>query len=252
MIANPGTMNAAPPTTAPIGPATDHADKIASWVDAGPGNRLHAATASSNSEESSHSLRSTQRSRSNAMCVGGAAEANASNPPPLHQHLAQTGPMPAHNSSSHRLEARARLTPGCGNRCTGPTRHARLRVALTPPDVARPGSAIAVSAPSSSALAIAAGRTRIQSPSAGVECVRGEELHVGRQAVEPNHARRASVSGFRDRRARSLRHARCDRSDAAPGNVRCRPEGSCSFNGDRTASRPVRTSVDGGRSACCA
>ena len=33
-------MNATPPTMAPIGPATRHAEKIASWVDAGPGKQV--------------------------------------------------------------------------------------------------------------------------------------------------------------------------------------------------------------------
>src|SRR5205823_5691849 len=45
IITSPGRINAAPPRTAPIGPATRHAQKIASCVDAGPGSRLHAATA---------------------------------------------------------------------------------------------------------------------------------------------------------------------------------------------------------------
>ena len=54
MSTSPGTMNAAPPTSAPTGPATRHAEKMASWVEAGPGNRLHAAIASSNSPGVSH------------------------------------------------------------------------------------------------------------------------------------------------------------------------------------------------------
>ena len=46
---SPGTMNAAPPTSAPGRPRIRQAQKIASWVDAGPGSRLQAAIASSNS-----------------------------------------------------------------------------------------------------------------------------------------------------------------------------------------------------------
>src|SRR5215217_7394765 len=44
---------------------------MASWVDAGPGSRLHAATASSKSRASSQRRRSTHSSRSSAMWVGG-------------------------------------------------------------------------------------------------------------------------------------------------------------------------------------
>src|SRR5918994_2398432 len=40
IAASPGRMNARPPTTAPIGPATRQAQKIASWVEAGPGSKL--------------------------------------------------------------------------------------------------------------------------------------------------------------------------------------------------------------------
>ena len=71
MTTRPGTMNATPPTMAPSGPATRHAEKIASCVDAGPGNKLHAAIASSNSAVVSHRRCSTQRSRSSAMWAGG-------------------------------------------------------------------------------------------------------------------------------------------------------------------------------------
>ena len=42
-------MNASPPTSAPARPRTRQAQKIASWVEAGPGSRLQAAIASSNS-----------------------------------------------------------------------------------------------------------------------------------------------------------------------------------------------------------
>ena len=49
MTMSPGTMNAAPPTRAPSRPRIRQAQKIVSWVDAGPGSRLQTATASSNS-----------------------------------------------------------------------------------------------------------------------------------------------------------------------------------------------------------
>ena len=67
----PGTMNAAPPASAPGRPRTRQAQKIASWVEAGPGSRLQAAIASSNSRASSHRLSSTHSLRSSAMCAGG-------------------------------------------------------------------------------------------------------------------------------------------------------------------------------------
>ena len=60
-----------PPTIAPATPATRQAEKIASWVEAGPGSRLHAAIASSNSCAVNHCSRSTQSWRSNAMWAGG-------------------------------------------------------------------------------------------------------------------------------------------------------------------------------------
>ena len=64
-------MNASPPTIAPTGPPTRRAQKIASCVEAGPGRRLHAAIASSNSFSPSQCRRSTTSRRSRAMCVGG-------------------------------------------------------------------------------------------------------------------------------------------------------------------------------------
>src|SRR5262249_34191735 len=71
MATSPGTMKAAPPTIAPNGPPTRQAQKIASCVEAGPGNRLQAATASSNSCAVSQPSRSTHSSRSRAMGAGG-------------------------------------------------------------------------------------------------------------------------------------------------------------------------------------
>ena len=64
-------MNATPPTTAPPAPATRHAQKTASWVEAGPGSRLQAAIPSSNSLADSQRRFVTHSSRSKAMCVGG-------------------------------------------------------------------------------------------------------------------------------------------------------------------------------------
>src|SRR5690242_2177517 len=71
MTISPGTMNAAPPASAPGRPRSRHAQKIASWVEAGPGSRLQAAIASSKSCASSHPRRSTHSSRSSLMWVGG-------------------------------------------------------------------------------------------------------------------------------------------------------------------------------------
>ena len=64
-------MNAAPPASAPARPRSRQAQKIASWVEAGPGSRLHVARASSNSRPSSQPRRSTHSSRSSRMWVGG-------------------------------------------------------------------------------------------------------------------------------------------------------------------------------------
>src|SRR5579859_5487283 len=67
----PGTMKASPPTIAPLIPATARAQKIASWVEAGPGRRLVAATASWNSRALSQCSRSTIISRSRAVWACG-------------------------------------------------------------------------------------------------------------------------------------------------------------------------------------
>ena len=91
MMISPGTMKASPPATAPARPRTRHAQKIASSVDAGPGSRLQAAIASSNSAASSHPRESTHSRRSSAMCAGG--------PPnpvtPIRPHSRSTVPSPA-------------------------------------------------------------------------------------------------------------------------------------------------------------
>ncbi len=64
-------MKHAPPTRAPETPRRRQAQKMASCVDAGPGSRLVAAIASSNSAADSQRLRSTHSSRSSAICAGG-------------------------------------------------------------------------------------------------------------------------------------------------------------------------------------
>src|SRR5581483_6835752 len=70
-VATLGTMNPRPPTSAPGVPARRYAQKIASWVDAGPGSRLQAAIASSNSVAQSQPRRVTTRSLISAMWAGG-------------------------------------------------------------------------------------------------------------------------------------------------------------------------------------
>ena len=91
MMISPGTMKARPPTTAPSRPRTRHAQKIASSVDAGPGRRLQAAIASSNSAASSQPSRSTHSRRKRAIWAGG--------PPnpvtPIRPHSRSTTPRPA-------------------------------------------------------------------------------------------------------------------------------------------------------------
>ncbi len=67
----PGTMKHSPPTIAPATPASRHAQKIASWVDAGPGSKFVAAMPSSNSSAVSQDRRCTQSWRSRAMWAGG-------------------------------------------------------------------------------------------------------------------------------------------------------------------------------------
>ena len=64
-------MKHRPPTRAPAVPASRQAQKIASWVDAGPGSRFMAATPSSNSVAVIQPRRCTHNWRSRAMCAGG-------------------------------------------------------------------------------------------------------------------------------------------------------------------------------------
>ena len=65
-------MNAAPPTSAPDGPATRQAQKIASWVEAGPGQQVaRGDRVLELARRRAIRARSTHSSRSSAMCVGG-------------------------------------------------------------------------------------------------------------------------------------------------------------------------------------
>jgi hypothetical protein len=98
-------------------------------VEAGPGSRLHAAMASSNSCASSHCLRSTHSCRSSAMCAGRTAEADAPDPPPLPHHGAQLGPV-LHGYSPMRasrkpIRVAARPPPGGTRRARPPRRPGR-------------------------------------------------------------------------------------------------------------------------------
>ena len=77
-------MNDKPPTTAPSRPRTRHPQKIASWVEDGPGSRLQAAIASSNSTSSIHLAPHAEVAQQPD--VGRrAAEAHAPQPAPLTQ-----------------------------------------------------------------------------------------------------------------------------------------------------------------------
>ena len=122
MQASPGRMKASPPASAPTRPRTRQAQKIASSVEAGPGSRLHAAMASSNSSASSHCLRSTHSCRSSAMCAGGP-------PKPMHPirpHSRTTVPRPARCSTATPRGGRAGSRSGSAARPPpGGTRRAR-------------------------------------------------------------------------------------------------------------------------------
>ena len=108
MQTSPGTMKARPPTSAPSRPRTRQAQKMASWVEAGPGSRLQAPMASSNSCASSHCLRSTHSRRSSAMCAGGP-------------------PKPMQPIRPHSRSTVARLTPGAASPGTAILRPGRRR-----------------------------------------------------------------------------------------------------------------------------
>jgi hypothetical protein len=64
-------MKQTAPTSAPGIPRNRQAQKIASWVEAGPGSRLVAATPSSNSSARNQPRSATHSLRSIAMCAGG-------------------------------------------------------------------------------------------------------------------------------------------------------------------------------------
>ena len=70
-MASPGTMKQTPPISPPSRPRNRQAQKMASWVDAGPGRRLVAEMPSSNSGAVSQWWSSTQSWRNRAMWAGG-------------------------------------------------------------------------------------------------------------------------------------------------------------------------------------
>ena len=86
---SPGTMNAEPADhRAGGGRATRQAQKIASWVDAGPGSRLQAAMASSNSR-GVHPLLPLDAQLTQQRDVGGrAAEPDEADPAPFPRTVA--------------------------------------------------------------------------------------------------------------------------------------------------------------------
>ena len=108
-------MNAGPPTSAPGRPRTRQAQKIASWVEAGPGSRLQAAIASSNSRASSHFFRSTHSSRSSLMWVGG--------PPnpmqPIRPHSRSTVASDTRAGDAARRRGRLRVARGIPGQAHG-------------------------------------------------------------------------------------------------------------------------------------
>jgi hypothetical protein len=67
MMTRPGTMKQTPPTIAPAAPRSRQEQKIASWVEAGPGSRFVAAMPSSNSGAGSHRRLSTHSFLSRTM-----------------------------------------------------------------------------------------------------------------------------------------------------------------------------------------
>ena len=89
MTISPGMMNAAPPTRAPARPRSRQAQKMASWVEAGPGIRLQTAMASSNSRASSQPLPLDAQLTQQPDVRGRPAEADTADPAPLPQHRRQ-------------------------------------------------------------------------------------------------------------------------------------------------------------------
>ena len=129
MQASPGRMKASPPASAPTRPRTRQAQKMASSVEAGPGSRLHAAMASSNSCASTHRLRSTHSCRSSAMCAGGPPKPTH----PIRPHSRTTVPRPARCSTAYSprrasrkpIRVRSRPPPGGTRRARPPRRPGR-------------------------------------------------------------------------------------------------------------------------------
>ena len=71
MITSPGAMKQRPPIRPPRRPRNLQAQKMASWVEAGPGKRLVEEMASSNSWALSQPRSSTQSWRKRAIWAGG-------------------------------------------------------------------------------------------------------------------------------------------------------------------------------------
>ncbi|GAB3844692.1 hypothetical protein GCM10027610_059620 [Dactylosporangium cerinum] len=71
MTIRPGTMKQTPPSSPPTQPRSRQAQKIASWVEAGPGSRLVAAMPSSNSWALIQPRFVTHSCRRRLMCAGG-------------------------------------------------------------------------------------------------------------------------------------------------------------------------------------
>jgi hypothetical protein len=89
------------PSSAPGTPRSRHAQKIASWVEAGPGSRLVAAMPSSNSSAVSHPSSVTHSRRSSRMCVGGPPKPMQ----PIRPHWARMVPSPTRPSTSRQHKA---------------------------------------------------------------------------------------------------------------------------------------------------
>ena len=154
-------MNPAPPASAPARPRSRQAQKMASWVEAGPGIRLQTAIASSNSVSSSQPLRSTHNCRSSRMCAGGPPNPMT----PIRPHSRST----VHSETSG---TRSRLR-GPGVRVPAGARHGQAgRADVAGPDQARADH-----------LGV--------DPGAGL---RGEAVHGADPVVRGGHPQRAGVA----------------------------------------------------------
>ena len=87
----PGTMNAAPPASAPGRPRTRQAQKIASWVEAGPGQQVARGDRVLELPGVQPPLVVHAQLAQQRDVRGRAAEPDAADPPPLPQHGAQAG-----------------------------------------------------------------------------------------------------------------------------------------------------------------